>query len=96
MKGAKMVFELGKALAKASAMGREERQERLLQVMVAKQVYDEGQRLQSLAERHGDEGALAWLEENEILDVEKVWPREEANVLLVEIGDRVDEITASV
>jgi len=90
MKGPKMALELTKALTRAATMSREDRQERILQAMVAKQVYDEGQRLRQLAERHGDDEALEWLKENEILDVEKVWPREEANALLVEIGDRAE------
>lgn len=96
MKGPKMALALANALARAAMMGREERQERMLQAMVAKQVYDEGQRLKQLAEQHGDDEALAWLAENEILDVEKIWPREEANALLAEAGNRIEEITASV
>lgn len=90
----KNLLYLPQALRNALRMSPEERARRVMSALVSRDVYDAGVLLQELARQIDGEfsrEARAFIQENEILVVEKVWELEEANRLRDELAQRIQE-----
>jgi len=90
----KNLLYLPQALRNALRMSPEERARRMMAAFISRDVYDAGKLLEELARRIDGEcsrDVRTFIQENEILIVEKVWELEEANRLRDELAQRIQE-----
>jgi hypothetical protein len=81
------------ALWNMITMSSEERAERWARVFVSKQIYDDGQLLERLAERIGgefEEETHRFLWHHDILNASRTWPLVEANAIHAGLETRLD------
>jgi len=85
-----LMKSLVQALARATQMSTDERSRRLAMAFAADRIFSKGKELKKLARQlpdgFGDE-ALAFIRDNEVIKLTKVWPLDEAN----EIEGQLDE-----
>jgi len=82
------------AVWNAARMDKDERTRRLMAALVSRDVYNAGHRLQHLAQRVG--GAFEaemddYLEQSEILVIERVWELTEANGIRSQVDQHISE-----
>jgi hypothetical protein len=82
--------EFARAMARAAKMTPDERRERMAMARAATEIFQLGTNLEEMAIKRADDATLAWIEEREILDRDRVWPLDEAATLKLEILDRMD------
>jgi DNA-binding transcriptional regulator GbsR (MarR family) len=90
-----LMMSLVQALARATQMSAEERSRRLAMAFAADRIFSKGKELKKLIRQSPDgfgEEALAFIKENEVTKLTKIWPLEEASA----IEDRLDELLKEV
>jgi len=90
----KNLLYLPQALRNALRMSPEERARRMMSALVSRDIYDAGKLLEELASRVDGEfsrDVQTFIQDNEILKVEKVWELEEANRLRDEVAQYIKE-----